>query len=109
MSGASERANGRASGPVLQSVFLVVLAHSTASAPIVLQHFPLYRENDALCSEPDEAPPLEKEVPFKEKWDCISQESTRDILRLLDPRLVISGHTHHGCLTWHRAQPTLAQ
>ena len=28
MSGASERANGRASGPVLQSVFLVVLDHS---------------------------------------------------------------------------------
>ena len=27
MSGASEQANGRASGPVLQSVFLVILAH----------------------------------------------------------------------------------
>ena len=28
MSGGSERANGRASGPVLQSVFWVILAHS---------------------------------------------------------------------------------
>ena len=28
MSGASKRANGRASGPALQSVFLAVLAHS---------------------------------------------------------------------------------
>ena len=28
VSGASERANGRASGPILQSVFLVILAHS---------------------------------------------------------------------------------
>ena len=28
MSGASERANGRASGPVLQTVFLAVLDHS---------------------------------------------------------------------------------
>ena len=28
VSGASERANGRASGPVLQSVFLAVLDHS---------------------------------------------------------------------------------
>ena len=28
MSGASEQANGRASGPVFQSVFLVVLDHS---------------------------------------------------------------------------------
>ena len=31
-SGASERANGRASGPVLQSVFLVVLAYSAIVA-----------------------------------------------------------------------------
>ena len=28
MSGASELVNGQASGPVLQSVFLVILAHS---------------------------------------------------------------------------------
>ena len=28
VSGASERANGRASGPVLQSVFLAVIDHS---------------------------------------------------------------------------------
>ena len=28
MSGASEQANGRASGPVLKSAFLVILAHS---------------------------------------------------------------------------------
>ena len=32
MSGASERANGRASGPVLQSVFLAVIDHSAMSA-----------------------------------------------------------------------------
>ena len=30
MSGASDRANGRVSGPVLQSVFLAVLDHSAA-------------------------------------------------------------------------------
>ena len=30
MSGASKRANGRASGPVLQSVFLAVIDHSVA-------------------------------------------------------------------------------
>ena len=30
VSGASERANGRASGPVLQSVFLAVIDHSAA-------------------------------------------------------------------------------
>ena len=30
MSGASERANGRANGPVLKSGFFVILAHSAA-------------------------------------------------------------------------------
>ena len=47
MSSASERANGPASGPVLQSVFLVVLAHSAgvtrrqsriAAADVVVVH-----------------------------------------------------------------------
>ena len=33
MSGASERANGRASGPVLQSVFLAVIDHSGGRRP----------------------------------------------------------------------------
>ena len=31
VSGASERANGRASGPVLQSVFLAVIDHSVSN------------------------------------------------------------------------------
>ena len=75
----------------------------SSSQPVVLQHFPLYRNSDSLCSEPDEASPLEKNVPFKEKWDCISRNSTRVILRSLDPRLVLSGHTHSGCLTRHRS------
>ena len=33
VSGASERANGRASDPVLQSGFLVILAHSVLAVP----------------------------------------------------------------------------
>ena len=36
MSGASERANGRASGPVLQSVFLAVFDHSDLEHPAKL-------------------------------------------------------------------------
>ena len=40
------------------------------------QHFPLYRESDAKCDEPDEAPPEEKEIQFREKWECLSQESS---------------------------------
>ena len=34
VSGASERANGRASGPVLQSVFLAVIDHSEVVAMV---------------------------------------------------------------------------
>ena len=37
MSGASERANGRASGPVLQSVFLAVLDHSVVVATNIMR------------------------------------------------------------------------
>ena len=36
VSGASERANGRASGPVLQSVFLAVFDHSALLAVVVV-------------------------------------------------------------------------
>ena len=36
--------------------------------PILLSHFPLYRKSDALCSEPDEAPPHEKGALFRERW-----------------------------------------
>ena len=42
MSGASERVNGRASGPVLQSVFLVILTHSVKGE----------RGDDKTISEP---------------------------------------------------------
>ena len=37
VSGASERANGRASGPVLQSVFLVDLAHCGEGVTVMVQ------------------------------------------------------------------------
>ena len=37
--------------------------------PILLSHFPLYRRSDALCSEPDEAPPEEKEALFRERFE----------------------------------------
>ena len=47
MSGASEQANRRASGPVLQSVFLAVLDHSVLEA-----HFnPREGVNPVSCEE----------------------------------------------------------
>jgi len=69
--------------------------------PILMSHFPLYRVSDSHCDEVDEAPEEEKEVEFREKWDCISKESSEFLLEELQPRLVLSGHTHNGCKTNH--------
>ncbi|KAF2905570.1 hypothetical protein ILUMI_00618 [Ignelater luminosus] len=67
------------------------------SKPILMQHFPLYRKSDEDCDEPDEAPFPIKTQKFKEGWDCLSKESTYQLLKQIEPRLVLSGHTHHGC------------
>ncbi|XP_065202506.1 metallophosphoesterase 1 [Planococcus citri] len=72
------------------------------SRPVLLQHFPLYRESDAVCNETDEAPYPEKIQKFKEKWDCLSQEATDFLLNILYPRVVFGGHTHHGCHVIHK-------
>lgn len=77
------------------------IEQTTYSKPILLQHFPMYRESDKDCSTPDAAPEEEKYVPFREKWDCISKESSQMLFEYLDPRLIISAHTHHGCYRIH--------
>ncbi|NXS62570.1 MPPE1 Metallophosphoesterase, partial [Brachypteracias leptosomus] len=72
-----------------------------ASAPILLQHYPLYRKSDAGCSGEDSAPPEEKNIPFKEKYDVLSQEASQKLLWWFQPRLVLSGHTHSACEVLH--------
>jgi len=37
----------------------------------------MYRTSDENCSTPDAAPVEEKNIPFRTKIDCISQESTQ--------------------------------
>lgn len=71
------------------------------SQPVVLQHYPLHRDSDAVCDEPDEAPPDLKHVRFRERWECLSRDATEMLLEELSPRLVLSGHTHHGCHVTH--------
>jgi len=80
----------------------------SAAPPVVLQHFPLFRSSDVNCNEPDEAPKEEKLTAFRPKWDCVSKRASIEILEKLKPRLIFSGHTHHGCLTHHKA-PGLAK
>lgn len=72
-----------------------------ASKPILLQHYPLYRKSDAECSGEDAAPPEEKNIPFKEKYDVLSQEASQKLLWWFRPRLILSGHTHSACQVLH--------
>ncbi|XP_013421893.1 metallophosphoesterase 1-like [Lingula anatina] len=65
--------------------------------PILLQHFPMYRTSDANCSGPDSAPIEEKYVKFRPKVDCLSEKASNRLLESIQPRLVLSAHTHHFC------------
>ncbi|XP_038208453.1 metallophosphoesterase 1-like [Zerene cesonia] len=71
------------------------------SRPILMQHFPLYRISDSVCTESD-APPLpERNKLFRLKIDALSKEGTDFVIKNLKPRVVFGGHTHHGCLLKH--------
>jgi len=73
-------------------------------SPVLIQHYPLYRKSDSDCQteEPDSAPADEIGDPFREKWDCVSKESSKKLLKMLKPRLALSGHTHNGCRIRHK-------
>lgn len=47
----------------------------------------MFRTSDVNCSTPDAAPDDEKDIPFREKWDCISRESSELVGKLLSPFL----------------------
>ncbi|XP_010902705.2 metallophosphoesterase 1 isoform X2 [Esox lucius] len=71
------------------------------SSPVILQHYPLYRVSDAGCTGRDAAPPEERHLLFREKYDVLSQEASHRLLQWFKPRLVLSGHTHSGCQVLH--------
>ncbi|XP_026469752.1 metallophosphoesterase 1-like, partial [Ctenocephalides felis] len=72
------------------------------SRPILMQHFPLYRKSDALCNEWDSLPTNDH---FREKWDCLSKESTQFLKNTINFREAWSGHTHQGCIYQHWENP----
>lgn len=74
------------------------------SAPILLQHYPLYRVSDAECTGEDSASPEEKKLLFRERYDTLSVEASNMLLWWLQPRLVLSGHTHSACTVQHGSQ-----
>uniref|UniRef100_A0A3P8X5N3 Metallophosphoesterase 1 n=1 Tax=Cynoglossus semilaevis TaxID=244447 RepID=A0A3P8X5N3_CYNSE len=64
-------------------------------------HYPLYRVSDAGCTGQDAAPPEERHLLFREKYDVLSKEASQRLLQLFKPRLILSGHTHSGCEVLH--------
>lgn len=72
------------------------------SRPVVLQHYPLFRPSDSHCSGPDAADASEKYFRMRPRWSCLAKEISDKILERLQPRLVLSGHTHNFCHTLHK-------
>ncbi|KAM9223173.1 metallophosphoesterase 1 isoform 3-T3 [Leptosomus discolor] len=77
---------------------LVALSHKLNCSQ---QHYPLYRKSDAECSGEDAVPPEERNIPFKEKYDVLSQEASQKLIWWFHPRLILSGHTHSACEVLH--------
>lgn len=79
-------------------------SNNNSKRPILLTHFPLYRLNDELCYEADAAEGTERTKPFRPNYDCISKESTQFLIKSLNPKLVLTGHTHNGCFKIHEPE-----
>lgn len=45
----------------------------------VFQHYPLYRVSDAGCTGLDAAPPKERHLLFREKYDVLSKEASQRV------------------------------
>ena len=39
----------------------------------------MYRESDQICNELDEAPAEIKDIKFRERWECLSKETTEQV------------------------------
>lgn len=48
----------------------------------------MYRESDAPCREPDQAPDEIKNIKFRERWDCVSKESSEQVVALFSINLL---------------------
>ncbi|GBP92748.1 Ras GTPase-activating-like protein IQGAP2 [Eumeta japonica] len=74
------------------------------SRPILMQHFPLFRDSDAVCTESDAPPIPERFKRFRLKIDALSPEATDYLIKKIKPRAVFGGHTHHGCVVHHNME-----
>lgn len=70
--------------------------------PVLLQHFPMYRKNEANCKEIDSYYGEDRErQQYTPGVECISPQATNKLLTLFNPRLSFNGHIHCGCITQH--------
>lgn len=56
--------------------------HVSLTVCSVLQHYPLYRVSDAGCTGQDAAPPEERHLLFREKYDVLSKEASQRVSTL---------------------------
>lgn len=72
--------------------------------PILLTHIPLYRPDDSLCDKP-----LNKSQ-INGPWEgseVIDRKGSDRLLRILRPRLILSGHSHKNCIINHQVEKSL--
>lgn len=50
------------------------------------QHYPLYRVSDAGCTGQDAAPPEERHLLFREKYDVLSKEASHRVSSVQSPQ-----------------------
>lgn len=65
--------------------------------PILMQHFPTFRESDEVCEEHD-SPEIEK---YRENWEVLSKDATEFLGKTLNPLAAFSGHSHHYCRVYN--------
>ncbi|XP_015789816.1 metallophosphoesterase 1-like [Tetranychus urticae] len=69
--------------------------------PVMLQHFPLYRKNDDICHEIDSQKGIDRLHKFNPGVECLSYKVSEMLLKKFNPRLVLNGHIHAGCVVNH--------
>ena len=75
----------------------------TIESPILLQHFPLYRDNDLDCPlDAHAAIGKARSAPTRPRMDVLSKEASEYLMETFKPRVIISGHTHFSCKMSHR-------
>lgn len=57
------------------------------------QHYPLYRVSDAGCTGLDAAPPEDRHLLFREKYDVLSKEASQRVRALQTRRQKYSTET----------------